>query len=291
MRLKIEKTMSALVVLVWIYMFSVSSYSFHVDRFLGSGRQLTTNLLGYKDMLAAAQASRGKPAQRQQRALDQNFPRGSDEVNRNKSPSEQRHQQGQERTTRASNPNELPFDDEMYDNLKLVIGKITQRMKSAKVLTSDEIRKFDDAVKAIVTDSQGMASPNPPNPSFTSSPQIQQQASPTPPSPSSPSPQANFLTFQPEVVRGPDRGDRLKPSSPGTSWVDEQGKWSKQLKDTAAANDKDFNDRDLDVGRAASWQIPGMESMSSDEYYAAINKRVAAAKVFSPSCIQPNKFK
>lgn len=86
------------------------------------------------------------------------------------------------------------------------------------------------------------------------------------------------MTYTPEVVRGPDRGDGLKPSSPGNSWVDEQGKWSKQLKDTAASS-KDLGEQGLEnVESAASWQIPGMESMSSDEYYAAINKRVAAAK-------------
>ena len=273
--------MRMFIALVLMYMFGVaSSYTFQVGRVLGSNRQHATALHGYKDMLAAAQANRGKPAQQQQRSSEQSAPQDRGGLNSG-APLQPQQQQHQQRVPRAPNPNGLPFDDEMYDHLKYTIDKITQRMKSPKLLTSDEIRRFDNAVEAIIADSQGMALPNPSSyPSSTSSQQTQQQAPPSPPPPSPP-PQANFMTFQPKVVRGPDRGDGLKPSSPGNSWVAEQGKWSQQLRETAAANSKNSVEHEVDVGNAASWQIPGMESMSSDEYYAAINKRVAAAKVHS----------
>ena len=265
-------------VLLLVLYGGVSSYSILKGKAY-KGKRQDMNLFGYKDMLAAAQSNRGKSPQRQQRVQEQ-VPQ--EQIAARPEDSQQKRQ--------ATNPNGLPFDDEMYDNLKFTIDKITQRMKSPKVLTPSDISKLDSAIRAIIADSQGTAPPIPSIPtSTTPRQQIQQQASPPPSSPLPPT-QGNILSFQPEVVRGPDRGDGLKASSPGTSWTAEQGQWSKQLKENAAAaaDDVDLDEEELDVGRAASWNIPGMETMTKDEYYAAINKRVAKAKVcFSPFTTSP----
>jgi hypothetical protein len=46
----------------------------------------------------------------------------------------------------------LPFNDATYENMKYVIEKLTARMKSETPLTKDELRKFESAISAIITD-------------------------------------------------------------------------------------------------------------------------------------------
>ena len=46
----------------------------------------------------------------------------------------------------------LPFEQDVYENLNFVIGKLSSRMKSGKVLSEEELDQFKAAVGVIVSD-------------------------------------------------------------------------------------------------------------------------------------------
>lgn len=226
-----------------------------------------SSLLGYKEMLAASKAGRGQLQQKQQR------PAAAEPAT-----SQVTMPPPAATAPRKPSPDGLPFDDEMYDNIKYAIDKITGRVKSPNVLTTAELQKFENAILAIIADSKGLSPPPPQQPQAQASRAPLQSKAP-PPVATDQSKRTRILQ-SPEipVVKGPDRGDGIKPTSAGHSWQQEENKWSQQLKDNASGADLDLDENDLSVGSAASWSIPGMETMSKDEYYAAINKRVAQAK-------------
>ena len=55
-------------------------------------------------------------------------------------------------TSTPSSSNNLPFSDEMYEHLKVVISKLTTRMKSSSPLTKDEVTLLKTSVAAIIDD-------------------------------------------------------------------------------------------------------------------------------------------
>jgi hypothetical protein len=50
--------------------------------------------------------------------------------------------------------NSLPFSDEMYDNFKFVIAKLSGRMKSDAPLSTEDFAKYKAAVEAIIADAK-----------------------------------------------------------------------------------------------------------------------------------------
>ena len=48
--------------------------------------------------------------------------------------------------------NGLPFDDHIYDHIKFVISKLTERMKSSEVLDSDNLFKLEQSIDVITKD-------------------------------------------------------------------------------------------------------------------------------------------
>ena len=140
--------------------------------------------------------------------------------------------------------NGLPFTDEIYGHLKYTIEKLTSRMKSPKVLTPDEIRKLEVSISAIIRDARGLP--------------------PAPPSAAVAPPVAKAA-----VVSAPSRASAPAPA-PAPAAV--QRAATPSTKPSAAQSATES------VSNASGWAIPGMETMSTDEYYAALNKRIADAK-------------
>jgi hypothetical protein len=54
----------------------------------------------------------------------------------------------------------LPFNDEVYEHLKYTIGKLTERIKTHKPLTEEELDRFEVAVNAIIADLRGSRTDN-----------------------------------------------------------------------------------------------------------------------------------
>jgi len=168
----------------------------------------------------------------------------------------------------TGNPNGLPFSDEMYDKLKFVIEKLSGRMKSEAALSWDDLDRFRAAVDHIILDanipnvayvrrindgftdaSGGQAAPP------THSAQVRRQES----RPSRPqSPQARFDDPDADEIMSENR---LAPGEKRGAGEEIPG-WMEDI-----------------AGVKSTWNVPGMQSMSTEEYYQSINQRITDMKV------------
>jgi hypothetical protein len=147
-------------------------------------------------------------------------------------------------TKRSPNVSGLPFDDELYSHLKYVIEKLTGRMKSSTILTPDEFRMFEESVKIIIQDARGggdVAVSSAPTVAASATATATARAAAVPLAPPTPTPARAPAT----AVSKPQPTPKTEKSS---------------------------------VYAAGSWDIEGMETMTSDEYYSALNKRIAESK-------------
>jgi len=150
------------------------------------------------------------------------------------------------------NPGGLPFNDEMYDELKYAIEKLTGRMKNDVPLTWEEVKRFKVAVDRIIIDA------NIPNVAFAK-PQAQAQAQP---------------------ARGGANGPVV--SSFEDDEAEEVGAGN-QMQESWAQNKKAEEDNipswlgDL-AGKKSSWNVDGMSTMDTEQYYKEINNRISNMK-------------
>jgi len=128
----------------------------------------------------------------------------------------------------------LPFDDEMYDHLKYVIGVLTARMKSEKPLTDNELKRFKVSIDAIILDSKEDSS-------------------------ESYDDYSNDNSYNEDEV---DNYEQEEASSPLAISNNPQ-----------ASSDNPFNQF-----RGSTWNFDNMEDMTTEEYYDALNKRLADMK-------------
>jgi len=143
--------------------------------------------------------------------------------------------------TIKKNKNGLPFDDAMYDNIKIVVEKITRRLRSENALTMEEFISFEKAVLAIIEDSEAVMTPKI---------------------------EAAFKKTNKPLETTSD------PSNTSiTTTTNENG--SNANADNNEISTKAF---DLFKGVGSTWIVPNMEKMSTEEYYAALNKRMAGVR-------------
>lgn len=134
----------------------------------------------------------------------------------------------------ASNPNNngLPFNDNMYEKLKFVIGKLTAKIRSDASLTEKELLDFEAAIETIIADSKA----------------DRRSAG------SDPFESENF-----GLINNSNIENETKVTS----------------SETAPASEGIDAEFDAFRGLKSTWQVPNSEKMSSEEYYAAINRRNA----------------
>lgn len=124
-----------------------------------------------------------------------------------------------------SDSSDAPFSDDMYEHLKFVITKLTNKIKSDVSLTDIELVRFEESVDAILADATGESISSVRKPTTTeSSSTISPLSSPT-------SPEVN----------------------------------EKPVTDSFSAF----------YGLGNTWNVPGMDDMTKEEYYEALNKRNA----------------
>lgn len=224
--------------------------------------RLASNKAGsYQEMLRRAQESKGVASvqRQQQETLEAPIP------------------------SLKGNRGGLPFSDEMYEHLKFAIEKLSARIKSDAALTPQELDKLRLAVDRIILDA------NIPNVAFASSSSEAERAASMQPSASpqaeyykQPSPTSNRAA----IYTDPDEEDGEMDNDDD----DEVGA------DNAAAvffhkpDDKVLPEWLQDIaGTKNSWNVPNMESMSTEEYYRTINSRLTEMKVKeSPAPFAPH---
>lgn len=133
----------------------------------------------------------------------------------------------------------LPFSDDMYDHLKFVISKMTEKIKRDVSLSPQELDRFEHSVEMIIKDAVGDAVV-PAAPAYV----------PAPVSVSVP-----FPVSAPAAIQG-------SPTLPSTTTIDEVADESNDTDEFA-----EFR------GLGSSMVIPNNEHMTKDEYYAALQKR------------------
>jgi len=141
--------------------------------------------------------------------------------------------------------NGLPFTDEIYEHLKYVISKLSTRMKSQNPLTNEEFDKFSKSISAIIDDIKINT------------------------------PEVLTLESAQEVDWEGQQGEELssvhdsRDSSPAVSSA---GKIPVESRQSLDMKDKDAFS--AFKGSKSTWQIPGMDKMTTKEYYEAINQRL-----------------
>lgn len=157
--------------------------------------------------------------------------------------------------------NGLPFSDELYEHLKYIIGKITSRIKYGAPLKSEELSRFEFSAAAIIADAKktvGVAALS----SLPHDVHLDSVTTYTVPPPECPASQT-----MPQYASG------LAVTSPV----------SFSVAASQIAADGRVQTKETDVfsplyGMKSTWQIPGMESMTTAEYYDAINRRNSEIK-------------
>lgn len=195
---------------------------------------------------------------------------------------------------------ELPFDDAIYDHLKFVIGicciffisciikltknfllinvvshlllfhcffytgKLSSRMKSDTPLTADELKTFKNSCSEIIRDAKSVLAKTPEK-SAPASRAVAQATTESAPEfqnvgarrdgkdrvhkpPAEKRKESDFVIY--EVGEGPSSDERPDPNS-----------------EFSALH-----------GLKNTWEMPGMDNMTTDEYYAAINARIVSMK-------------
>jgi hypothetical protein len=141
---------------------------------------------------------------------------------------------------------DLPFTDEMYDHLKYVIGALTARMKSEKPLTESELKRFKGSIDAIILDSKEDS-------------------------------------YQNDTYDNSDDSNSFYNENEDDSINYEQEETSNTNTNTntlkaSASTTETIGDNPFSQFRGSTWNFDNMEDMSTEEYYDALNERLAAMK-------------
>ena len=175
------------------------------------------------------------------------------------------------KVTQQKNANGLPFNDEMYDHLKFVIEKLAQRMKADKSLTSAEMKKFEASVEAILKDaglpplpsSSSSSSSSAPKPVVSSLP----TSRPAAPTPTQTTRQVNITPKSKRTrTQYADEDEEYDLSDPNVILPAGVGPRSNEKPDPSSPYAPLH-------GLSNTWQIEGMDKMSTEEYYQKINER------------------
>jgi len=242
-----------------------------------------TNKGSYEQMLAQA---------KQQKLAKQGA--GSVDLSQTR-PQQQQPQQQRAPTSSSSAPQESatsslpPFSDDLYAHLKFMIEKLSQRMKSEQALSPSDLQRFQRAVDAVIKDArENGGSTSTRKESSSSSPSsaaavlVSKSGSSIPSSSSSP-PRAAVTTTTTSNSNNRNGGTKKIEAAD----VDDSNDVSASDVRVYGAGEGPRNSEKPDPnspfsslhGLSNTWQIPGMENMTTEQYYAAINKRISSMKV------------
>lgn len=129
----------------------------------------------------------------------------------------------------SSDSGDAPFSDDMYEHLKFVISKLTNKIKSDVSLTESELTRFEESVDAILADATGE--------SISS---VRKQST--------------------TIIESPSTVSSIPIPSPTSREVNEK---------------PDTDSFSAFYGLGNTWNVEGMEDMTKEEYYEALNKRNA----------------
>jgi len=139
---------------------------------------------------------------------------------------------------------DLPFTDEMYDHLKYVIGVLTARMKSEKPLTESELKRFKGSIDAIILDSKEDS-------------------------------------YQNDTYDNSDDSSYNENEDDSINYEQEETSNSNTNTNTlkaSSATKETIGDNPFSQFRGSTWNFDNMEDMSTEEYFDALNERLAAMK-------------
>eukprot|EP01038_Epipyxis_sp_PR26KG_P007228 gene7228-9859_t len=154
--------------------------------------------------------------------------------------------------------NNLPFTDEMYDHLKYVIGKLTSKMRSDISLTPSELERFRLSMEHIIADANG----------FTYHDHAMVDRDNTP------QPVQNTINYD---NRGTDGGS-LSRVAVLANEINQQKQIESQTKINKNDNDDFPEEFEAFKGMKSTWVVPNQENMTTEEYYKAVNARIAEVK-------------
>ena len=140
----------------------------------------------------------------------------------------------------AQQNSDTPFSDDVYEHLSFVISKLSGRMKNSEALNGNDLQKFMNSVDAIITDMQPMGSV------------------PAPPKAGAPSEYVGSTEPLKEDFYIPD------PTEKGA-----------RRPITEADPNSPFAPLH---GMGNTWQVKGMEQMSTEEYFDEVYRRMAVMK-------------
>jgi len=177
---------------------------------------------------------------------------------------------------------ELPFDDATYDNLKFVIGKLSARMKSDVPLTRDDLQTFQISCDAIISDAKAPFKVDNVVKNNNIAPPVKKETVQAVKKESVQEVKKKVKEVEntearrsgnvkDAVWKTPKKTDQQKEEEYAVIWEAGDGPRSED------APDPDSPYSDLH-GLKNTWQMPGMDQMSTEEYYAAINKRILDMK-------------
>lgn len=132
--------------------------------------------------------------------------------------------------------NGLPFSDAIYDDMKFVISKLSDRMKHNLILSKSDLARFENSVHSIIRDARRGAG----LPVATAS--------------AGAAAISRLASISARPVAPP-----VAPASMAES----------------SETDEAF---DKLKGKPSTWHVEGMDNMSTQEYYDALNKRNAAVR-------------
>jgi hypothetical protein len=137
----------------------------------------------------------------------------------------------------------FPFNDEIYDDLKYVINRLTEYAKGASSISIQDADEFEAAIQRIIADAwSGIGIPKP----LPSTSQPVQQ-------------------FPPSVSQPTSSKSRQKQES-----VKKISNPKMEMNLNASPASSDFG---AFRGLRSTWEIQGMDTMTTEEYYNALNKR------------------
>lgn len=160
----------------------------------------------------------------------------------------------------------LPFSDALYDDLKFVISKLSARMKSDTALSKSDLERFKKSVNSIIKDSKK-----------------HQKSSNSPGSAA----KASFLSLDDDNYNdndeegGPMGGYDLSQGIMERQQGNHESSISAQAGGASIASSASSASNDpfrLFRGSVSTWDVPGSEDMSTEEFYAAVNQRISSVK-------------
>jgi len=152
--------------------------------------------------------------------------------------------------TDEENENGLPFSDAIYDEMKFVISKLSDRLKYKLVLSQKDFERFEASVLSILRDARRKAG--------------------LPVTPSTPT--IARATASPSALFTPPQVTQMPQSSSSTSMTTIT---TTSPKKAGVKSDEAFNSL---KGKSSTWHVEGMDNMSTEEYYDALNKRNSAVR-------------